>query len=1159
MMKKKYIMLSMAASLLFACSDDSVVQDNLTDCSQTKLSLLAEIDQLNAVRADDSGFADGDRIGVYSVNYVNGQPGVLMATGNNSDNIGYVFDENTNAWNGERNILFESDNIPMDVIGYYPYAKDINDVNRYPISVAYNQTASSSGNGMSSYEASDFLWAKASGVTAASPNVILTFRHILSGVRVTLSEGEGFADDEWMSLSKSVMVSNTLRNGLVDLASGCVVAVGDKDGRGVAAKEDRTDFRAVVIPQTVVAGDEVLKITVGNQSYDFKRAVDMIYYPSRQHNFTIEVNKNVSTGDYQFSLLDESITQWESEALSHNGEAKEYLVIDLENGERLSSKVKQLRLDPEEIRNLKLTGQMLEEDFEYIRNNMTSLEAINIHDIDLSECRSLSGDNYWLPDYAFILLQSLKTCVLPAKVKIIGDYSFLGTSLTGSLTIPEGVVSIGWMAFSNANETGGLSTLPGNQVLSHNNLTGTLTLPSTLKSIGADAFNSCDFTGSLILPDGLEYIGENAFADCKRFSGDLHIPNSVTAIEGGALHGMTGLTGRIVFPEKLKEIKDRMFDGAKISMVEWPSDLQVIGYGAFQGVDFKSVVTLPESVINIGEWCFKESSIRQINFSKSLTVIPAMSFWLCRNLADTVSIPSKVELIGEEAFYGCDKLEALVLPASLLRIDSRAFSGCYSLNYIRCDAVEPPAIDESVFIGVEKDNFTLEVPEQSVDSYRNAPGWSEFKRISAYRNFVARPSKYNVLNKGGVKEIILNADSDWELTECPSWCHVDKTSGSKKTQITLAVDAMEKGSDMRDGKVVFNLKGDNQCQTHINVAQYDYSYDEDECLQLMKASKGNGIDLVIIGDGYDAVDISDGVYFNDMKKEIEYLFDIEPYRSYKEYFNVFTVFAMSEDSGVEALNAWRNTKFHVSMGDGCKRMTADYLTALDYCAEFVPQTVQRPNPRVGCILVSNSDMYEGVTYTGDSFCAVVTKSTDPYPNDARGVIQHEAGGHGIGWLGDEYVYHYENIRRCGCLCCQHVFGLEYDHSVGFSLNVSLNGNHKDVPWSHLIFHKDYGDIVDIYEGGYFHSRGVYRSEQNSCMNNNIPYYSTWSRQLIVERIMKLAGEKFDLDSFYAKDSRAMGSRFTSTTRSGSETSGIRQSNPPVRITGYTYGKKGGKR
>ena len=108
---------------------------------------------------------------------------------------------------------------------------------------------------------------------------------------------------------------------------------------------------------------------------------------------------------------------------------------------------------------------------------------------------------------------------------------------------------------------------------------------------------------------------------------------------------------------------------------------------------------------------------------------------------------------------------------------------------------------------------------------------------------------------------------------------------------------------------------------------------------------------------------------------------------------------------------------------------------------------------------------------------------------------------------------------------------------GWGKNLSLDGKYNTVPWNHLINDNRFNDIVDIYEGGYFHLRGVYRSEQNSCMNNNIPYYSSWSRELIVRRIKMLAGETFNFDDFAANDSREWGQDFTRPTRSS------RQVNP----------------
>lgn len=97
-----------------------------------------------------------------------------------------------------------------------------------------------------------------------------------------------------------------------------------------------------------------------------------------------------------------------------------------------------------------------------------------------------------------------------------------------------------------------------------------------------------------------------------------------------------------------------------------------------------------------------------------------------------------------------------------------------------------------------------------------------------------------------------------------------------------------------------------------------------------------------------------------------------------------------------------------------------------------------------------------------------------------------------------------------------------------------------------------------------HARGVYRSEVNSVMNNNVPYFSSWSRQIIVERIKKVAGEKFSFEEFVANDSRLQGDKFLAARRSTpvfNEQPVYSEHHHPVikpgRMTDYV--KKGGKR
>ena len=75
----------------------------------------------------------------------------------------------------------------------------------------------------------------------------------------------------------------------------------------------------------------------------------------------------------------------------------------------------------------------------------------------------------------------------------------------------------------------------------------------------------------------------------------------------------------------------------------------------------------------------------------------------------------------------------------------------------------------------------------------------------------------------------------------------------------------------------------------------------------------------------------------------------------------------------------------------------------------------------------------------------------------------------------------------------------------------------EVPWRDFIFHEKYSEFVDIFEGGYMHTRGVYRSEQNSCMNNDIPYFSTISRFEIYKRIMEYARQSWSLEDFIEHD------------------------------------------
>lgn len=552
-----------------------------------------------------------------------------------------------------------------------------------------------------------------------------------------------------------------------------------------------------------------------------------------------------------------------------------------------------------------------------------------------------------------------------------------------------------------------------------------------------------------------------------------------------------------------------------------PNNLKTIGKSAFYSNYFSGTLHLPSSLLTIGEQAF------------------ALNYLL----TGILEIPEKITNINNEAFLACSDIEGLVFPANIETIGNGAFGGCNGIGSIVCKGAEPAYVKSKAFNGVPKDNFTVEVPESAVAQYQTAVGWNEFKRIAAHHELVCRPSIACALATEHKQSLIVDAEGEWEVASKPDWCEVSPASGNKKTEVTLTINAMAKNGTSREGKVVFRLKDEDY--THeCSVSQYGYEYGEDQWLTLQKATKGKngGINIVLLGDGYDAKSIADGSYLKTMKQEMEYFFGLEPYTTYRDYFNVYTAFPLSTESGVGTVNTIRYNRFNTTFTGGVA-MKADYDEIFAYALNAPTVTKANLNQTL-IIMVPNTTEYGGVTQMWPSGAAIAfcPLSIYDYPHDSRGVLQHEAGGHGFGKLGDEYIYFNTFIPD---MIAQ---GINDAKSIGWYDNISITGKMHNVTWSHLIFDPRYSDLVDIYEGGYKYSRGVFRSEQNSCMNNNIPYYSTISRESIVKRIKRYAGETYSFEDFVKNDKREAGNVTRSTGTSGSVgnvNSGMHQHAPVI--------------
>lgn len=1114
-MKKHYYYLitCLTALLLAACQNETPVER--THRAEFKLTLAGEIDQLYLSRVNDNGFADGDVMGVYVVDYVSQQPGKLQASGNRGTNVKHTFDEPNFKWNSSYDIYFRDDKTPVDVYGYYPYsANNPEDPENYAFQVQHDQQIAAHDGLLSGYEQSDFLWGKVAKVYATEHVIRLPMKHRLGNVCVKLKEGKGFSQGEWAELKKTVMVLNTTTDALINLSTGECIPRGEAKEAGILPHEHEGEYRAIVVPQTVGSGKTLFSITVGSVAYKFSKDVATVYEAGKMTNFTIEVNKKAATGDYEFRLTGESITPWEADIASHEGNMKEYVVINVPKAGTLKECIAAAGKDYTRIQSLKITGQIDIVDFIFMRD-MTNLSALNLKEVKIMKSDDgYGGEDDAIPLEAFSINNNasrLYNLVLPDKLKAIGHQAFIGQSLSGSLIIPEGVRKIGDYAFENCKNLTGTLSLPstleviGDQAFSECGFTCELLLPQNLKKLGYWAFNECGgFYGSLILPEGLSKIEDQVFNFCEHLTGDLKIPRNVKAIERWAFNDCFGLNGRLTLPDGLEIIGDNAFDRCKFrGPLVLPSTLTSIGGSAFGENMFSGELKLPSSLQELGSDAFKG----------------------CSHISGTLEIPENIVAIKGGTFAYCSSIEKLVLPSTMDAIQSGAFFNCFGLGSIVCNAVNPPYVESGAFDGVSKSNVVVEVPEASLAAYRTASGWSDFKKILAHHELICSPDSVVALNASLQKKLVINAESDWEVEECPSWCHLDKTSGSKKTEVTLTIDALAKGQEPREDDIIFVLK-DKGYTASCGVSQCSYDYDEDEVITLQKATRGNGVNLVFLGDGYNNKDIANGTYMKDMKQQMEYFFGVEPYTTYRDYFNVYTAIALSQESGVGTVNTLCDNKFETTFTGGAS-LQCNTNDVFKY-AMCMPTVNSGNLNQTLIVLTPNTTDYGGVTsmWADGSAIAITPKSSDYYPYDSRGIVQHEAGGHGFGKLGDEYIYHNAFISSCKCFCCPHEEEFNAAKANGWYENLSLTGKMHEVPWSHLIFNDKYSAVVDIYEGGFMHNRGVFRSELNSCMNNNIPYFSTISREAIVKRIKQYAGETYSFDEFVKNDSPNPGSRST---------------------------------
>lgn len=281
-MKKNILILAVATLVMVGCSknDEIVVPEE----SLIQITALHP----SATRATATDFESGDKIGVYVTDYASADAEAvappLQISGNWANNVAATYDGS--AWNTAKSIYWSENK--MDVYGYYPYMIPTS-IDEHPFAVALDQSTEGEDGELGGYEASDFLWAKAAGVTKSATNVDLAFKHRCSKLIVKLVKGEDYDGD--FPSSAELFIHNVVPTATIDFTTGAVVK--DVSGEPTtikARKMDNGTYEAIIVPQRVTSRRPFIELIANNISYLLE---DTFYFKAgTQHTISLTINSN---------------------------------------------------------------------------------------------------------------------------------------------------------------------------------------------------------------------------------------------------------------------------------------------------------------------------------------------------------------------------------------------------------------------------------------------------------------------------------------------------------------------------------------------------------------------------------------------------------------------------------------------------------------------------------------------------------------------------------------------------------------------------------------------------------------------------------------------------------------------------------------------------
>lgn len=275
---KKYIVLAALALAIVGCENN----DNIPVVDDGAMQI--EVLHPSATRATETTFESGDVVGLFATEYNGDVASPLQISGNWTNNASVVYDGSV--WKPTKKIYWSENK--MDVYGYYPYMNPTS-VDEYLWSVQLDQSTPETAEGLSGYEASDFLWAKAIGVSKANESVQLQFEHRCSKLVIKLVKGADYSGV--LPTESELYIHSTVPTATIDFANGTVTkyVYGEMETIKARRVDDET-FEAIIVPQRLETRRPFLEYIANGVSYLLEDT--FIFKAGKQHTLKLTISSN---------------------------------------------------------------------------------------------------------------------------------------------------------------------------------------------------------------------------------------------------------------------------------------------------------------------------------------------------------------------------------------------------------------------------------------------------------------------------------------------------------------------------------------------------------------------------------------------------------------------------------------------------------------------------------------------------------------------------------------------------------------------------------------------------------------------------------------------------------------------------------------------------